>query len=283
MRSNAALRIGAEAVVTSGASSSAMSQVAVSECAMHRIVAELPPIGLADLGSAALLDRVDAKFIVPRALLGEFLSRCAQSYHALELNGHRQGRYQTTYFDSPDLSMYRAHLTGRAVRRKLRARSYLDTAATFLEIKARDNRGRTRKSRVAVHGNHGNAIDSLTELPEELTNGLVHSALVPVLNTNFTRVALVDTARSERMTIDTGITFESDTVCRVFPSMSCIEIKQAHRGYSPALAALSALGQRPAQFSKYCVAVACLVPGIPTHRFKPALKQLHRIERDASA
>ncbi len=248
----------------------------------EHIVAGLPPIGLADLGSAALLDRVDAKFIVHRTLLAQVLQRCAHVYYALELNGNRHGRYQTTYYDSADLAMYRAHLTGRAVRRKLRVRSYLDTGASFLEIKARDNRGRTRKSRVVVR-NHHDAMEAFSELPAALIEGLDRAALVPVLSTNFSRVALVDPIRAERLTIDTGITFLSDSDLRVFPSLVCIEVKQALRGHSPALEALYALRLRPTRFSKYCVAVACLVPGVPTHRFKPVLQQLSRIERDASA
>jgi VTC domain len=254
----------------------------VESSTAEHIVAGLPPIGLGDLGSAALLNRVDAKFVVHRALLGQWLERCAHGFHALELNGQRDGRYRTTYFDSANLDLYRAHLTGRAVRRKLRVRSYVDTDASFLEIKCRDHGGRTTKSRVAVGSNHATALDALPALPTELTEGLTNVPLHAVLCTNFSRVTLVDTVRAERVTIDSGITFQSEHDARVFPSLVCIEVKQVRRGISPALTALHALGQRATRFSKYCVGVCCMVPGVPTHRFKPVLQQLYRLERDAS-
>ena len=246
------------------------------------MVAALPSIGLADLGSATLFDRVDAKFIVHRTLLGDWLDRCASTYHALEVNGSREGRYRTTYFDSADMSLYRAHLTGRAVRRKLRVRSYLDSGASFLELKCRDRSGRTTKSRVPVGNNHASALEVLHALPSAFMQGLTDVPLHAVLSTKFTRVTLVDTLHAERVTIDAGITFQSEQGGRVFPSLVCIEVKQERRGKSSALAALHALRQRSTAFSKYCIAVACVVPGVPTHRFKPILQQLQRIERDAT-
>ncbi len=252
-----------------------------SSTAEH-LVRALPPIGLSELGSAALQNRVDAKFIVHRSLLSQLLLQCAKSYHALELNGQRDGRYRTTYFDSEHLALYRAHLTGRAVRRKVRVRSYLDTGSTFLEVKCRDSAGRTSKARVPVENNHATAIHALHELPEEFVTGLSVDTLRPILSTNFTRVTLVDRTRAERVTIDTGISFQADQEARVFPSLACIEVKQAQRGISSALTALAGLGQRTSKFSKYCVGVASIVPGVPTHRFKPVLLQLSRIERDVS-
>lgn len=246
------------------------------------IVAALPPIGLSELGSAALQNRIDAKFIMPRALLGHLLARCGNAYHALELNGRRDGRYRTTYFDSNDLALYRAHLTGRAVRRKVRVRSYLDTGTTFLEVKCRDIRGRTKKARISVEHNHAAAIYKLNELPPEFVSGLNAEMLHPVLTTNFSRITLVDRVRSERVTIDTGISFQAEHDARVFPSLVCVEVKQANRGISPALTALAEIGKRPTKFSKYCVGVASMVPGVPTHRFNPVLLQLSRIERDVS-
>ena len=73
-------------------------------------------------------------------------------------------------------------------------RSYLDTQVSFLEIKARDNRGRMRKSRVIVR-NHHDGIAALSELSAALTEGLDSAALVPVLGTNFSRAAPIQDLR----------------------------------------------------------------------------------------
>lgn len=42
--------------------------------------------------------------------------------------------------------MYRMHHCGKKVREKIRVRTYLDTNDTFLEIKNKNNHGRTKKS-----------------------------------------------------------------------------------------------------------------------------------------
>lgn len=46
--------------------------------------------------------------------------------------------------------MFRQHETGRKPRQKVRVRTYLNSNTTFLEIKKKDNHGKTAKSRVEV-------------------------------------------------------------------------------------------------------------------------------------
>lgn len=52
--------------------------------------------------------------------------------------------------------MYRMHHCGKKVREKIRVRTYLDTNDTFLEIKNKNNHGRTKKKRILV-----NSLESL--------------------------------------------------------------------------------------------------------------------------
>ena len=80
-------------------------------------IAPLESIGLEELGTAALMNRVERKFMLPRDLLPSFLQRCAAEYRVLELHGRRRAQYRTVYFDTSDLSFYHAHLTGRVPRR----------------------------------------------------------------------------------------------------------------------------------------------------------------------
>ena len=52
------------------------------------------------------------------------------------------------YFDTDDYEMYRMHHAGRTVREKIRVRTYLDSLDTFLEVKNKNNHGRTKKKRI---------------------------------------------------------------------------------------------------------------------------------------
>ena len=253
---------------------------ASADLAPESIIASLAPVGLASLGAASLMDRVDEKFVLPRAELAEFLSRCAAAYQVLEIQGRRQGHYRTTYFDTAELSFYHAHLTGRLPRRKVRMRTYVESGYSFLEVKRRDNHGRTVKARVPIGGDRMGALAHLTELPPALVEALSVDTLAPVVTTDFTRTTLVNLGSVERVTIDSGLTFSGHGDTTMFPALVCVEIKQTRTGPSAALAALREMRQRPSTFSKYCFGVTCVVPGVPSNRFKPMIDRLHRVVRD---
>jgi hypothetical protein len=253
---------------------------AAADAAPESIIASLAPVGLASLGAAALMDRVDEKFVLPRAELSEFLSRCAAAYQVLEIHGRRQGHYRTTYFDTGDLAFYHAHLTGRLPRRKVRVRTYVESGDSFLEVKRRDNHGRTVKARAAIAGDRTSALSHLASLPSALVEALSVDTLSPVVTTDFTRTTLVNLDSVERVTIDSGLTFSGHGDTTMFPALVCIELKQARSGPSAALTALREMRQRPSTFSKYCFGVTCTVPGVPANRFKPMIDRLHRIVRD---
>ena len=111
----------------------------------------LPPVSLEELTEdAALLTRVDRKYLVPLAAAGELLEelgRRADAPRVLEIDARREMAYRSVYFDTPDLLSFRLAAHGRRRRFKLRTRSYLDTGSTFLEMKTRGARGATQKDR----------------------------------------------------------------------------------------------------------------------------------------
>ncbi|WP_292705309.1 VTC domain-containing protein, partial [Microbacterium sp. SCN 71-17] len=113
----------------------------------------LPPVSLEELTEdAALLTRVDRKYLVPLASAAELLEELGRRPHAprvLEMDARREMAYRSVYFDTPDLLSFRLAAHGRRRRFKLRTRSYLDTGSTFLEMKTRGARGSTQKDRDA--------------------------------------------------------------------------------------------------------------------------------------
>src|SRR5687768_2586669 len=108
------------------------------------------PVSLHEIGAAALMDRVDTKFVLPVGSVAGILASLKGGYRVLEVGGRRLSRYSTRYFDTPDLRLYHAHHAGRARRYKVRVRTYVDSEARYLEVKLRTNRGRTTKERVSL-------------------------------------------------------------------------------------------------------------------------------------
>ena len=106
-------------------------------------------IGLDEMDGIRLMNRVDTKFVTTDAMLEEILLRAESEYRVLEIDGIRMSAYDTLYYDTADLEMYMAHHNRRLRRYKVRTRTYLNSGESFLEIKRKNNRGRTKKKRYA--------------------------------------------------------------------------------------------------------------------------------------
>ena len=116
-----------------------------------QLLSHLPPITLEEMSSIRLMNRTDTKFVTNIATLEHLLGMAEGQYYAQEICGHRISPYKTTYWDAPDShEMFRSHQCGHSPRTKVRVRTYVDTQQTFLEIKHKDNHGKTRKKRVPV-------------------------------------------------------------------------------------------------------------------------------------
>src|SRR3712207_2059730 len=144
---------------------------------------------------AALQDRVDCKYIVTCDTVERLFSGLGDDFRALEIAGERLQRYDSVYFDTPELTSYKEHLQGRRKRFKCRTRLY-GTSVCFLDLKVKGRRGQTVKSRLPLSpAQHG----SLSRQGRPfLKRGLleeygcaVPAGLVPTLQTSFERLTLV--------------------------------------------------------------------------------------------
>ena len=105
---------------------------------------QLPPITLEEMSGIRLMNRTDQKYLTNVPTLKRLLELTRGSYYAQEIDGQRVSPYATTYWDDlQTLGMFRQHETGRAPRQKVRVRTYLSSDVTFLEIKKKDNHGKT--------------------------------------------------------------------------------------------------------------------------------------------
>lgn len=240
----------------------------------------LPAISLEEMSGIRLMNRTDQKYVTNVATLKELLKLTKGSYFSQEIAGQRVSPYATTYWDDAvKRSMFRQHETGRKPRQKVRVRTYLNSNTTFLEIKKKDNHGKTAKSRVevpslkAVMEDHAGADFVLQK------TGMVLSELVPAVGNRFNRITLVNYDKTERLTIDFGIHFYNYFTEQraAMDNIVVIELKRDGRCPSPILPLLRQLRIKPAGFSKYCVGASVTDPGLRINRFKKRLVKINKV------
>ncbi len=112
-------------------------------------LAGLPAVGLEELNTeAALQTRVDRKYVVPEGLAQELLATFDAEVRILEMDGSRCFAYDSVYFDTAQLDSYLLAAHGRRRRYKIRTRTYVDSAISFLEVKTEGAREATVKERI---------------------------------------------------------------------------------------------------------------------------------------
>ena len=245
---------------------------------LEHAVAALPPISVAALDEIASLQvRTDAKYVVGLERARLLLPALGRGYRALEIDDRRAFRYETVYFDTPDLAGYRAHVQQRRRRFKCRTRLYSDCGACFFEVKLKGGREETIKRKLALDAaDHGSMTDEAADfLAAELNTayGLAPpDRLRPALATSYRRVTLV--GRGERLTCDFGLCFRAgEREHRAAPGRLLVETK-TERGNGTADRLLRALGARPVSgCSKYCLGVALTYPAVPDNQFRRLLRR----------
>lgn len=247
---------------------------------IERVAGCFDAVPLDRLGAAALMDRVDTKFVLPVQIVPEVLRLCTSYYWILDVDGRRLSRYRTVYYDTADLAFYHAHHAGRAPRRKVRVRTYVDTDQHYLEVKLRTNKGRTVKSRLRLECDPVRAPDHLGVRPHFMAFPAAPEDLREVVTVDYTRLTLVSRDATERVTLDMAIEFSTDGRRAVYPSIAIAEVKQRRRSRSRFFEATRALGLREGGLSKYCLGVASLYEGVKINRFKSVLRHIHRMSGD---
>lgn len=255
-----------------------------TETQLEELVGALPPITLEEMASIRLMNRTDTKFVTNMPTLCRLLAMARGNYYVQQTAGKRIIPYATTYWDSAEEhTMFRTHLCGHRPRTKVRVRTYVDSNLTFLEIKKKDNHGRTAKKRIsvptceAVEKEHAGE-DFLHEL-----TGYTFDDIRPTLANRFDRVTLVNNARTERLTIDFHLRFHNceTLVDAPLDNVVIIELKRDGRVPSPVIAILRDLRIKPSGFSKYCIGTAITNVRLPQNRFKKRLRRIEKIRHDA--
>ena len=234
-------------------------------------------ISLAEMKENRLMKRVDTKYLFHESLLPDILHNLSNDYFILNVDGVRLQRYKTRYYDTPDFELYRQHHNGQRDRFKLRVRSYLNSEAEFLEVKRKDNRGRTQKSRLLSDNLPSGQSPEVRSFLESVFP-FDYEAYVPKIANSFYRLSLVSKHDQERLTIDLDLRFLSPSSQFALPGVVITEVKQPRFSvHSAFIQQMRQAGRRPVSFSKYCVGVALAYPYIKRNKFKPLLIDIQRL------
>lgn len=244
---------------------------------MNELIQNFDPITLDEMNGIKLMNRMDTKFVTTRRKLAMLLQMAQQDYRIQEINGERNMQYDTTYFDTYQFDMYNDHQYGHANRQKIRFRTYVSSNLQFMEVKTKNNHGRTKKKRIEVTDMNLNDETKLAFLADHLRYDA--NLLIPALNNHFSRLTLVNRDKTERLTIDSDLQFNNLVTgqSKQMGQLVIIELKRDGLCYSPVLEMLLQLQIRPHGFSKYCMGSALTNSDLKINRFKSNLIDINKL------
>ena len=246
---------------------------------LKHVLSLFSPISLENMDRVKLQDRTDTKFVFEAELLPKILNDIHPYYFILELKNKRTNNYKTLYYDTQKLKSYIDHHNGKGNRVKVRYRKYIDSNLHFLEVKYKNNKGRTIKSRLKVN-------DFETQLSVASQQFIQDSStytqypLTPVLWNSFTRLTLVHKTKKERLTIDINLEFThfSSKENKTLEKVVIAEVKQEKAsGDSDFIQAIKKYHIRKSSMSKYCVGTALLNKNIKRNNFKERILKINKL------
>jgi len=246
---------------------------------INNILNQFTPITLKEMdNSVKLMDRTDTKYTFHISELSDILQVTQNYYKVLDIETHRISRYKTLYYDTADFTLYNKHHSGKLNRYKIRHRTYIESKLGFLEVKFKNNKGRTIKTRIKEFDlpdlNTGNPQNFLQKtLPFD------PSTLVPKIWINYSRITLVNKISAERVTIDVNLEFQVDGTIKNLNHLVIAEVKQDSKISSPFVSVMRERKIREGSISKYCFAIASVFDGIKKNNFKEKLLNLEKITK----
>lgn len=236
-------------------------------------LAELPPVDLESVNSTSqLLTRTDRKYVVPLPDLGALVSG-VRGLRVLEIDDRRAFRYESTYFDTTDLTSWAGSAHPRRRRWKVRTRLYADTGEQWLEVKTRSGRGETVKERMPCHSSSSEELsaEATAWVGERLAGagvrGVDAGGLVATLRTAYRRTTLLLPDGGGRATVDGDLHWSSASGSVGLDGALVVETKSPPGSAGPLDRRLWALGHRPVRISKYGTGLALLTPELPRNRW----------------
>lgn len=248
---------------------------------INEILGEFECTTLKDLNSVRLMDRIDKKFVLSIKDLPVFLKQISKNYKVLAIDNKLNLSYKTVYYDTVDFAMYLKHHNGLLNRYKIRHRSYLDNGKVFLEIKLKNNKGRTIKDRIGIISTKTNFLENEIDFIATKTPYKAEE-LSPKVIVGYLRYTFVNKKSNEKVTVDTNLSFSNSNENFEIKNLVIVEVKQAVKVKSTVLSALKDLNVKRMSISKYCVGVNYLYPTLKKNNFKKKLVSLNKLMNGTS-
>ncbi len=236
-------------------------------------------ISLTEMESVKLMNRIDNKYCFHNSKLEDILEFLKQHYFVLQVEEKRISRYETLYYDTANLDFYKQHHNCKLNRFKIRHRIYVDSKLGFLEVKFKNNKGRSIKKRISKNEISKNW-DSNTLQFLNATLPFDASTLQPIIWVNYSRITFVNKTTPERLTIDINFEFKKDNFETTSRNLVVLEVKQENKSKSPFFELAKKLSIKEASISKYCLAIANTNNSIKKNNFKQNLTTISKIAND---
>lgn len=228
------------------------------------------------MDAVKLMNRTDTKFLFTMKQFETVLAEVKDYYRVLEVNGKRLSQYKTLYYDTENLNLYSQHQTGKLNRYKIRHRTYVESDTGFVEVKFKNNKGRTIKKRISEPLPPTNW-DGESKVFLNKTQPYEPNTLIPAIWVNYCRYTLVHKTELERLTIDVNLEFVKDSVCKKLEGLVIAEVKQEKKKPTAFLKMMKKYHIREGSISKYCMGIALTCDGIKKNNFKKKLLTLKHI------
>ena len=224
-------------------------------------------ITLSEMDDVKLMSRTDTKFVFNFSRLPEFLEKLSPFYKVLLIDGNLIHDYKSLYFDTEDRKFYIEHHNRRVNRNKVRFREYVGSGLTFLEIKLKNNKGKTIKKRIKVNS----ISEEITEQQQKYIDKIVGYPIEVSAKQwiNFSRVTFVHKTQKERLTMDVNLTFNNKKDEGDLKNIVIAEVKQERMSRSSDFMRVAKeMSILPMRLSKYCMSTLSLNPKLKKNRFK---------------
>ncbi|MBQ2855810.1 MAG: VTC domain-containing protein [Bacteroidaceae bacterium] len=242
---------------------------------MQRILNTYDSISLEEMKKVRLMNRIDTKYVTTVSLLTSLLKEAREFYYVQVIENQNVMPYYTLYYDTVNVDMYMEHLRGRKRRQKIRIRRYEASGMSFLEVKNKNNKGRTKKIRMSLEADKDNDFNGFIGL----YGNYPLCELAETIENRFSRITLVNRNLTERLTIDIHLRFHNLSNHRtcLLEDLVIIELKRDGKNHSPVLDILRRLHIHEAKFSKYCMGMVLTNEQLKCNRFKPRIRMTRQM------
>jgi len=251
---------------------------------VEKYLVDFPTISLDKLDAIKLMKRYDKKFIFHKDKLKPVFDYLRNYYQVLEINRNRAFKYENVYYDTENHFFYYQHHNKKLNRYKLRCRKYIETNQCYFEVKFKNNKDKTIKTRLLLKDNHinGKLTDESKEFARKsvlINNGNIIDKISPSLWISFNRVTFANLISKERLTFDINLTYTDKRLnSRRINNLIIAELKSEKvSGNSPFFQYLKTINISPTNFSKYCMGIAITEKNIRYNRFKNKLLLLKNL------